>query len=211
MPDMDKNFYKNIVFNSSRLEENELVSSSGGNISVKKNNSVYISSSGKSLSGLEKNDFSVLFLDKKDNQDVNKASSEWKMHLECYNRRNDINAVVHAHPIYATVLGITSDTKVSVSYELESSLDSSRIKKIEYLIPGSSKLSSRVGEEVKSADALILAGHGVVTVGKDIKEAVDRSIILERESRRWILQKMLMKVDLINKEMFCSIENRLDI
>jgi len=196
--------YQKVVFYAKKIADNNLVCGSGGNISVRKEDEIYISSSGAKFSDLKKEKVSVINLDGHKVSGEFKASCEWRMHLECFRQREDISCVVHTHPIYATVLGYTKKQRLPVSYEVISAIEN-KIKSIEYLTPGSEELAERVGEEVKKSEILILTAHGVVTVGKAIEDAVDKSICVEREAKRWMLTKIFSKLDLLDKEVMAGL------
>lgn len=209
---MKLELYEKITFYTKKLSDKELVFGRGGNISVKEEEKMHITSSGSEFSNIDEDKISTIDLSTgKIFDDKIEPSCEWRMHLQCYKNRPDIKCVVHTHPIFSTVVGICSEEKVSASYELVTSFKTSNITKIKYLPPGSKKLAEEVGRRVNEFEGMILAGHGIVTVGNSIKEAVDRSIVLERESKRWICEKILKKLHLVDKKMYSSLENLIKI
>jgi L-fuculose-phosphate aldolase len=99
-----------------------------------------------------------------------KPSTELLMHLFFYREREDVRAVVHAHPIYATgfaTSGLSFDQ--CVSPEIIATLGSIPLAK--YGTPSTNELPETLRPFVHSHDAILLANHGVVTVGKDLYEA----------------------------------------
>ncbi len=200
-----------LVKHSKRLSNNNLVSGSGGNISIRYKNKIYISSSGSKLYDLSKKNISIIDIDKEHlDKNTPSPSSEWRMHLKCYKKRNDIKALVHTHPVYANVLGLMKSEKLSVSYEPVTVIGS-EIKKIEFLTPGSQELAEKVSENIKNSNGLILIGHGILTVGKDISEAVDRNLCFEREAKRWVLEKIFAKLDLLDKKIVAELKNFIEL
>jgi len=108
-----------------------------------------------------------------------KPTSELQMHLNIYARRADVCAICHAHPPYATAFASSScglpapflpEVLVNLAQE---------IPLVPYAAPGSRSLAEGVGTYSKRADALLLANHGAVTVGKDIEQAWFRMETLE--------------------------------
>lgn len=97
-------------------------------------------------------------------------SSELHMHLEIYRKRVDIGAVVHTHPPYATGFSFT-DQKIP-RFEGFGEIKSPYIAEIEYIVPGSRELVESASNGLINEDVLILRNHGVVTVGKNIDDAV---------------------------------------
>ena len=107
-----------------------------------------------------------------------KPSSEVKMHLEVYKERPDVNAVVHAHPQYATsfaVAGIPMDKCVLPEAVL--SIGSVPIAK--YGLPSSMEIPEAIREYIKNTDAVLLANHGALTLGSDLLNAYHKMETLE--------------------------------
>lgn len=94
------------------------------------------------------------------------ASIELEMHRRIYLAREAIRAVIHAHPPFLTGLALAR-----VGLDKTFLPESEPIPLIPYYPPGSSELARAVADGVKKHDALILANHGVVTVGKELKQA----------------------------------------
>jgi len=105
-------------------------------------------------------------------------TSELKMHLEAYRRRSDVRGVVHAHPPVATgfaVAGIPLDFKTLP--EIIVSLG--EIPLATYETPSTAELAGSISEIVTDHDAVLLANHGAVTLGRDVFEAYYRMEMVE--------------------------------
>jgi ribulose-5-phosphate 4-epimerase/fuculose-1-phosphate aldolase len=109
--------------------------------------------------------------------------SEYPIHSEVYRARPDVCAVVHAHPENSLLCGIL-DLPLLPTF---GAYDPGALELIVHGIPvfDSSVLirTEALGREVAAtlgnADACLLRGHGVVTVGRDVYEATVRAIRLE--------------------------------
>ena len=98
------------------------------------------------------------------------VTSEFMTHLAAYEERPDINAVVHAHPTYATVLTLCGiDTRTPLLPELVMSLVA--LPAAPYATPGSEEGASAIRELIRGFDAVLLDRHGAVTVGADLNDA----------------------------------------
>jgi L-fuculose-phosphate aldolase len=102
-----------------------------------------------------------------------KPSSEVRLHLECFRRRADVHAVIHAHPpmtIACTLAGISLARCVlpEVLYDLGT------IPTAPYATPASPEGPIAVRDLVKQYDAIILDRHGTVTVGATLWDAYMR-------------------------------------
>lgn len=100
-------------------------------------------------------------------------SSEIRLHLECYRRRSDVHAVIHAHPPYAIActlagLSLAKCTLPEVVYDLGT------IPTAPYATPASSEGPEMIRTLISQYDAIMLDRHGSVTVGRDLWQAYMR-------------------------------------
>ncbi len=99
-----------------------------------------------------------------------KPSSEMKVHLMYYEERDDIHAVVHAHPPYATGYALAGlDLGECKLPEVVIALGT--IPLTSYGLPGTDELPDSMREWAHKADAFLMELHGVVTIGADIMNA----------------------------------------
>lgn len=100
-------------------------------------------------------------------------SSEIRLHIECYRRRSDVRAVIHAHPPYAIActlagLSLAKCTLPEVVYDLGT------IPTAPYATPASPEGPEMIRALISQYDAIMLDRHGSVTVGRDLWEAYMR-------------------------------------
>ena len=102
-----------------------------------------------------------------------RASSEIRMHLEVYQQRPDVQAVVHAHPPLATAFSIAG---VSLARCIipEVIVTLGGIPTTEYATPGTQEVPGSIRQAIRDYDAIILAHHGSLTVGRTLWEAYMR-------------------------------------
>ncbi|MEO6222006.1 MAG: class II aldolase/adducin family protein, partial [Vicinamibacterales bacterium] len=128
-----------------------------------------------------------------------KASSEILMHLMAYRHRPDVNAVVHAHPPLATgfaVAGIPLDRAVLA--EVVTTLGSIPIA--EYGTPSTPELPASVEPYVRTHDALLLANHGALALGKDVFAAYYKMETIEHFARISLVARMRGREHLLSRE-----------
>jgi len=163
-----------------KISQTGLVIGEGGNISAKIGNVIYMKARGISMGDAKLSDY--IPIDIKTGKPLRKRdlpSSEIYMHLACYRTRKDVGAVIHTHPVFATALGITGIKLKPATYEAMVNIKSP-IAKIGYIEPGTPKLGKAVGRAIRKHNAALLKNHGLVTVGKDLKEAFLRTLAVER-------------------------------
>jgi len=117
-------------------------------------------------------------------------STEYRMHLAVYEAREDVNAVVHAHPIYASALAAARLRLEPVLDELTVYLGGA-VEVAEYAPPGSEELARNVVRALGDRYAVLLANHGALTCGRSLEEAVDALVYLERAAKVYVLTLLL--------------------
>ena len=98
-----------------------------------------------------------------------KPSSEYELHRIFYVRRQDIDAVVHTHSVYATVLATLRQPLPAASYLVAySGLD---VRCAEYASFGTAELAERTFDAMNQRFAVLMANHGLLAGSKDILNA----------------------------------------
>jgi L-fuculose-phosphate aldolase len=100
-----------------------------------------------------------------------KPSIELNMHRNIYNKRQDVNAVVHTHSPFTIGVSITSKKFQHVIEEAKIVVGQPII--ISNKPSGSKDLAESVSTVFQKGDvrAVVIKNHGVVAVGKDIHQA----------------------------------------
>ena len=107
-----------------------------------------------------------------------RPSSEVAMHLDVYKERPDINAIVHAHPPFATsfaVAGIPLDKCVLP----EAVIVIGAVPIAKYGLPSTSELPDNIRPHIQNNDVILLENHGALTLGPDLLTAYHRMETLE--------------------------------
>lgn len=121
------------------------------------------------------------------------------LHIGIYANREDVKAIVHAHPPYGTVYSMM-DTPLDKCILTDQILSIGAIPVVEYGSPGSKEIPDNLIKYLPDNNSFLLANHGAVTVGKDIYEAWDRMECLELTSQIYLLSKSLDKINPISEE-----------
>lgn len=184
--------YKKIVLDSIKKAYNQkLVAGTSGNISIRnlgKNDSFFITPSGKSYDEMIEDDIVEINSLGKSYVEGKMPSSEWKMHLEIYKRYPNINAVIHTHSPYATAFAVNREEIPLISIEMKPFLGGS-IKVSPYEIPGSTELAESIIPYLKDRSACLLANHGVISCGESMEEAFLASEYVEDVAKIYYIAK----------------------
>lgn len=169
-----------------------------GNLSARCGDMVVITSSGVANGYLTENDFAVVDFDG-NVIEGEKPSSERMLHIEFYKKRPEMNYVMHVHSPYLTAFasaGIALDDKISpeIIYCFE------KIPLAEYSIPGSKELVEKTSKYFENYDVVLMANHGVIIAGKDIKDAFYKLDLCENYAKTVICAKLLGGAKILPEE-----------
>jgi L-fuculose-phosphate aldolase len=112
------------------------------------------------------------------------------MHLFIYRQRPDVQAVVHAHPPYATGFA-TAHVPLTACLFPEVIVGLGAIPLASYATPSTNEVSESLAPHVKTADAILLANHGVVTCGTDVQDAYFKMEKVEHAAHITFVAKVL--------------------
>ena len=157
------------------------VAANDGNVSVKMpDNTYWITPSGISKSFITEDklirvdeDMNVL-----EGPEGYKPSSEMKMHMRCYKEREDVGAVVHAHPPTATGFAVAGKPLDEYSM-IETVIAIGSIPVTPYGTPSTYEVPDNIAPYLPEHDVLLLVNDGELTVGCDLITAYYRMETLE--------------------------------
>lgn len=178
----------------SMLYAKNLLVSAGGNVSIRFDDGVLITPSGRNKGMLTPDDMVRMTMDGKV-AGKGRPSIEYKFHLALYSRRDEINAVVHCHPIYCTALAVKGE-RVRTDLTPEGIILLGDVPTVPYRTPGSDELVEEVAKIYRSSAAL-MESHGAVTQGRTMEEACNRMEELEFQAH---LQLVVGKVEGLPRE-----------
>lgn len=156
-----------------------LIRSSDGNISIRLgSNRFLVTPSGLYKMSMEPDDPMVVDGEGQivEGKEGLRPTSELNMHLEAYRQRPDVNAVLHAHPPFATALTI-AELPYPTDYMPEVMLALGDVPTAPYARPGTVDLAVSIREPIQNHNNILLSHHGSISVGETLEEAL---IALER-------------------------------
>ena len=107
-----------------------------------------------------------------------RPSSELKMHLRCYDRRDDVRSVIHAHPPGAT--GFAVAHKAMDMYNMiEDVAAIGAVPLTPYGTPSTTEGPDAIEPYLQEHDVMLLENHGALAVGSDVITAYYRMESLE--------------------------------
>jgi L-fuculose-phosphate aldolase len=164
------------------LHRKNYLAATDGNVSVRLGDQLLITPSGVNKGIMEADQVITVDLTGSVIAGAGKPSSEIQMHLLAYRLRADVNAVVHAHLPYATACTLAGiDLLEPILPEVVITLGG--IPTAPYATPGTIEVPEAIRDYVQEYDAILLARHGAMTVGRDVVDAYNKMEKLEHTAR----------------------------
>lgn len=179
---------KEIIKVGQEILTSALVVGTWGNISVRipEDDLVAITPSGVDYNTLIPENIPILDFEGNLIDGNMKPSIELPMHLAIYKNRPDINAIVHTHSVYCTAMAIARK-RIPASCEDLIQIVGGDVRVSEYKLPGSDELGIAVVEALEDRNAVIMANHGLLAAGKDLKETFKIALICEKSAQATLL------------------------
>ncbi len=189
--DSTKACKKEIAYFMRRLYKRGLTTTTGGNISVLLPNKVLlITASQTDKARMKAHEVALVDMHGRQLSTSLKPSMETAMHIAIYKKRPDVRCIIHAHPPLATAFAAAHQTiNTALTGEGRALLGQPALAP--YALMGSSELARNVADLAAYTHVVLMANHGVITLGKSLMEAFERMEVLENNARTDLLCRQL--------------------
>lgn len=148
-----------------------------GNLSVRDGEGFLITPTGMAAEDMEPEDIPFMKLD--GSWEGRRApSSEWRFHRDLYAARPEAGAVLHAHSPYAVSLACLRYDIPAFHYMI-ARFGGTTVRCSSYATFGTQELSDAALQALEGRNACLLANHGMLLFGRDLKQALALGIELE--------------------------------
>ena len=180
-----------IVAFGRRLVTARLTTGTGGNLSFfdRKEGLVAIKPSGVDYFEMKPEDVALFEPDGTPVEVPKKPSSETAMHLEMYRRRDDINAVIHTHSVFATTIACMGWELPAVHYLV--GFSGYKVPLAPYATYGTEELARNTADGLGSFNAVLMANHGLLAVGSTMLGAFCTAEEIELVAQIYVRAKAL--------------------
>jgi L-fuculose-phosphate aldolase len=107
-----------------------------------------------------------------------KPSSEWRFHHDIYAAQPEAGAIVHAHSPFATALAC-QEIEIPPFHYMIARFGGATVRCADYATFGTQALSDAILRALQQRCACLLAHHGMVVFGADLKAALALAIEFE--------------------------------
>lgn len=160
-----------VVEYGKKLITSGLTKGTGGNLSIynREKELMAISPSGIDYFQTRPEDVVVLNLKGEKIDGDKDPSSEYEMHKIFYEKRRDIDAIIHTHTIYATTIACLNWDLPPVHYLI--ALAGPDVKCAKYATFGTRELAENAFQAMENRKAVLLANHGLLAGAEDLANA----------------------------------------
>jgi len=181
-----------------RMLEKGLVVGSCGNVSLRlKEGLIAITPHGRYYDELEVEDIVVIDFEGENIEGELIPSVESLLHIEIYKARPEINAVIHTHSPFASAVSVAG-LEIPPILDDQVAYIGGEIKLTSYFLPGSLELVGGVLSALEERNVALIANHGVVGVGRDLKHAFIMCELAEKTAKVFIYATLLGNIHQLN-------------
>src|SRR5450631_1377427 len=167
----DKELRDAVIAGCRELVQRGLAFGKSGNVSVRRDEQCFfVSPTGMSYDTLEPDDIPLMDVDGRW-FGRRRPSSEWRFHRDVFRSRHEVAAIVHTHSPKATSLACTGRGIPAFHY-MVAVTGGSDIRCAPYYPFGTQELSDAAVAALAGRTACLLANHGVIAVGADLRAAL---------------------------------------
>ena len=141
-----------------------------GNVSVRHEDGFLITPSGMDVAEMQTSSMVMMSMDGTP-QSAGNPSSEWRFHRDIYQAKPHVGSVVHTHSMFATTLACLQKDIPAFHYMIAMAGGDS-IPCAPYALFGTQALSDGAIAALKDRKACLLANHGMIAIGRDLKQAL---------------------------------------
>jgi len=176
------------VCNAGRhLLKNGLVARTWGNVSIKVSDTqMVITPSGRKYEELTPEEMVLVDFYTLKYEGRLKPSSELKLHCEVYKTRKHINAVIHTHQMYASIVAAAQKDVVVLDKKHQKILGGKIIKAAPYALPNTKKITIETAKAIENSNAALMSNHGVVCIGTNIENVFEVCQTLELACQNYV-------------------------
>jgi L-fuculose-phosphate aldolase len=182
-----------------------LTAGAGGNISARDGRLIWVKPSGLAMAELKGTDMCCIDADSgRQIEGKLKPTSELPMHLAIYRARPDVHAIFHTHSPWASgVISAGVDFKPMFAEVIN---DLGGIAQVPYIMTSTKGLGDAVAEAAKKSETIFMTNHGVVTLGRTMKQAYFRACVAEDAAKSFVAASIVGKPAFLTEQQIAELK-----
>ena len=179
----DREKRQSIIDACLRMNATGINQGTSGNISLRHGDGMLITPTSTPYETMKPEQIVYMHLD--GNHDpAQRPSSEWRFHRDILKARPEVNAIVHAHPPYSTMLSFMGMEIPPVHY-MVAVAGGDTIRCAPYATFGTQELSEHAVRALEGRLACLLEHHGMIAVGPTLPKAMWLAVEVETLARQY--------------------------
>lgn len=188
-----------VVETAQQICEKGLVVGTSGNVSLRfkdldGRDVVAITPSGLRYDIMRPDDIVVVDLEGQRIEGGLAPSIETMLHTGIYKARKKVNAIIHTHPVYGSVIAVAG-VEIPAILDDQVTQIGGEIRVAQYALSGSPEIVRNVIAALGFRNAALLANHGAIALGRDLWEAFTVCQLLEKTAKVYLLALGLGKAN----------------
>jgi L-fuculose-phosphate aldolase len=172
-----------VLATAKEMLEKGLVEGTAGNISARQEDgTICITPSSIDYREMQLEDLVIIDLDGEVVSGERAPSSEKLLHLAAFRAYDDIGAVIHSHPIHATMFALVHQP-VPACIDEFSVYVGGDVRCTEYAMSGTDELGEQAVKALDKRGACLIANHGMVAVAPTPAKALHITALVERSAQ----------------------------
>lgn len=159
------------------MNERGINQGTSGNISVRVDGGFLITPSGVAYAEMQPEDIVFMKIDAS-HTGPRKPSTEWRFHRDIMEKKPEVGATIHLHSMFCTSLSMLRREIPAVHYMIAAAGGPS-VPCVPYVTWGTQELADCIIAALTNRHACLLANHGMVCVGPNLKKAAWLAVEIE--------------------------------
>lgn len=174
-----------LIDTARRMNDLGINQGTAGNLSFRAGKNFIITPSGMHYDEMQADDLVEVSISTGNVITGGRPSTEWRFHRDIFASRDDIHAVLHAHPVYSTALAC-QQREIPAFHYMVAVAGGKRIRCAKYALFGTQRLSEYVLDALGRHRACLMANHGLIALGKNLKDALNLAVEVETLAAQYI-------------------------
>lgn len=181
----DNKLRQELIDTALRMNELGINQGTAGNLSLRAGAHMIITPSGRYYDELQVDDLVEISIETGEVVGGGRPSTEWRFHRDILHTHRDVEAVLHAHPVFCTALAC-QQRQIPAFHYMVAVAGGKSIDCADYALFGTQELSNHVLKALGYKRACLMAAHGMIALGDSLKSALALAVEVETLAAQYV-------------------------